>query len=121
MTSHENKPDDSGDEKVLILLFLFQEQFFPSRLTACDMQTANISCGTGNTAVVIDDKGGGGEDAVEQEGLTGIREVEEVLDQLETIRMDIQQAEGLTRKSPASGKQRWHKMQPEATLNSSHT
>lgn len=67
------------------------------------MQAANIPYGTRNTAVVIDDKGGG-EDVVEQEGLTEIREVKEVLNQLDTIRMEIQQAEGAIRKSPASGK-----------------
>lgn len=67
------------------------------------MQTANISYDTRNTAVVTDDKGGG-EDVVEQEGLTDIKEVKEVLDQPETIRMEIQQPEGVIRKSPASGK-----------------
>lgn len=67
------------------------------------MQTADISYVGRNTAVVIDDKGGG-EDVAEQEGWTEIREVKEVLDQLETIRMEIQQAEGVVRKSPASGK-----------------
>lgn len=41
---------------------------------------------------------------VEQEGWTEIREVKEVLNQLETIRMEIQQAEGVIRKPPASGK-----------------
>lgn len=67
------------------------------------MQAANIPYGSRNTAVVIDDKGGG-EDVVEQEGLTEIREVKDVLNQLDTIRMEIQQAEGTIRKSPASGK-----------------
>lgn len=66
------------------------------------MQAANIPYGTSNTAVDIDDKGGG-EDVVEQEGLTEIREVKEVLNQLDTIRMEIQPAEGAIRKSPASG------------------
>lgn len=103
MTSNKQHPDDSGDENVLTILFLFQTQFCPSRLTVCDTQTANISYGTMNIPVVIDDKGSG-EDVVEQEGLTEIREVKEVLDQLETIRMEIQQAEGVMSKSPASGK-----------------
>lgn len=67
------------------------------------MQTANISCGTESTAVVIEDKDGG-EDVVEPEGLTEIREVKEVLEKLETIQMEIQQAQGVIRKSPASGK-----------------
>lgn len=84
-------------------LFLFQTQFCLSRLTVCDTQTANISYGTMNIPIVIDDKGSG-EDVVEQEGLTEIREVKEVLHQLETITMEIQQAEGVMSKSPASGK-----------------
>lgn len=67
------------------------------------MQTASSSCDIGKIAVVIDDKGGG-EDVDEPEGLTDIREVKEVLDQLETITMEIQQKEGVVGKShPASG------------------
>lgn len=103
MTSNKQNPDDSGDENVLTVLYLFQTQFCPSRLTVCDMQTADISYGAMNIPDAVDDKGGG-EDVAEQEGLTEIREVKEVLDQLETIRMEIQQAEGVIRKSPAKGK-----------------
>lgn len=60
------------------------------------MQTANISYGIMSTAVVIEGVDGG-----EQ---TESREVKEVLGQLETIRMELQQAEGVIGKSTESGK-----------------
>lgn len=105
MTSKKKKKkgnsDDSGDENWTISLFQTNYCRFP--LTVCDMQTASIPHGP---AVVIDDKGGD-EDELEQEGWTGAREVKEVLHQLETIRMDrmeVQQARGVGRNPPASGK-----------------
>lgn len=60
------------------------------------MQTANITYGKKSTAVVIEDVDGG-----EQ---TESREVKELLGQLKTIGMELQQAEGVIGKSTGSGK-----------------
>lgn len=60
-----------------------------------DIQTASFSCGRKSPAVGIDEMDGGGE--------TEMREVKEVPDQLETIGMELQQAEGVIGQSTASG------------------
>ncbi|XP_056872536.1 A-kinase anchor protein 7 isoforms delta and gamma-like isoform X4 [Takifugu flavidus] len=58
------------------------------------MQTDSFSCGRKSPAVVRDEMDGGGE--------TEGREVKEVPDQLETIGMELQQAEGVIGQSTAS-------------------
>lgn len=59
------------------------------------MQTDRFSCGRKSPAVVTDEMDGGGE--------TEMREVKEVPDQLETIGVELQQAEGVIGQSTASG------------------
>ncbi|TWW69006.1 A-kinase anchor protein 7 isoform gamma [Takifugu flavidus] len=72
----------------------FKTRFCRSPLTVSDMQTDSFSCGRKSPAVVRDEMDGGGE--------TEGREVKEVPDQLETIGMELQQAEGVIGQSTAS-------------------
>lgn len=88
-------PDDGDDGNALTGVPLLQTRFCRSPLTVSDMQTDSFSCGRKSPAVVRDEMDGGGE--------TEGREVKEVPDQLETIGMELQQAEGVIAQSTASG------------------